>query len=76
MGELVPGDRGGGAALQPLLDGAVLVGVPVSRYHWVCHDHLPPQEQLLSMCHASRASLRHSFTLYATATATDTAAYF
>ena len=40
VGQLFPGDRREGAALQPVLDGSALISVPISRDHWIHHHHL------------------------------------
>ncbi len=40
VGELVPSDRGQAAALQPVLNGNLLIGVPICSNHWLHHHHL------------------------------------
>ena len=40
VGQLVPGDRRQGAALQPVLNGSALICVPISCNHRIHHCHL------------------------------------
>ncbi len=40
VGELVPSDWGQAAALQPVLNGGLLIGVPICSNHWLHHHHL------------------------------------
>ena len=43
MSKNITGDRGGGAGLQPLLDGSSLISVPICCNDWVNHPNLHAQ---------------------------------
>ena len=55
VGQLVPGDRREGAALQPMLDGSALIRVPISCNHWIhhCHLHTSSLRSVLNLLHAA-----------------------
>ena len=44
VGQVVSSDRRQGAALQPVLDGCSLIGVPISCNHGIHHRHLQMAE--------------------------------
>ena len=61
VGKLVPSHWGQAAALQPVLNGSLLIGVPICSDHWLHHHHLSHYNFFARMESISAPSCEHTF---------------